>query len=293
MLRLPIVASILASALGFGTLGTVASPAMAAPSQITGTVFEDFNSDGVQDTTSTISNSGSGTVGVAVDRGMSGVTATAFDNAGNAVGSAISGLDGTYAINIAVPNDGPYRVEFSTLPAGYQPSFAGPGDQTSVQFVPDGNTAGVNFGILLPAKYCQDNPTLVTCLYRFGNQINGDNNALSTMVSFPYAAGSDGTTLADIPAYDVPAPTTVVVANQTGPTWGLAYARGTRRLFAAAFMKKHAGFGAGEDGIANTPDDAGAIYVINPTTNAVVDVFTVPGATTNPARDRRHTVHHR
>ena len=29
-------------------------------------------------------------------------------------------------------------------------------------------------------------------------------------------------------------------------------------------------------------DDAGAIYAINPATNAVVDVFTVPGATTNP-----------
>ena len=61
---------------------------------------------------------------------------------------------------------------------------------------------------------------------RFGNQINGNNNALSTMVSFPYAAGSNGTaSSAHIPAYDVPPPTTVVVANQTGPTWRDAAAR--------------------------------------------------------------------
>ena len=137
---------------------------MAAPSQITWTVFEDFNnSNGVQDTTSTISNSGSGTFGVAASWRHAGCDGNGVRQRRQRRGVRDFGLDGTYAINIAVPNDGPYRVE-SDAAGGLSALVRGSRLLYSAEFVPDGNTAGVNFGILLPANYCQDNPTLVTCL---------------------------------------------------------------------------------------------------------------------------------
>ncbi len=276
LFRIGIVVVQIGAAIGLGIRPT-ALPALAAPSQITGVVFEDFNSNGAQDTTTSLTNDGSGVVGVAVDRGIGGVTVKAFDNTGAEVGTATSASpSGAYTINVGAIA-GPYRIEFSGLPTGYQPSFHGANNGTSVQFVPDGNTANVNFGVVLPGNYCQNNPTLYTNCYRFGAS-NGANASLAALYSFPYSAGSNGAT---IPPYDVPAPALRATVSQIGVTYGLAYARGTQRVYASAYFKKHAGFGPGADGTLNTPDDAGAIYVIDPATNAVVGTFTVPNATAN------------
>jgi len=64
----------------------------------------------------------------------------------------------------------------------------------------------------------------------------------------------------------------IAQASKVGTTYGLAWARSTRLLYASSYFKKHAGFG---------PGGPGAIYVVNPATNAVVNTFTVPNATTN------------
>jgi uncharacterized repeat protein (TIGR01451 family) len=283
LLRIGLVAVQLA-AIGLTGLGLSATSrvAVAAPSQITGTVFEDFNANGVQDTSTSLANDGSGVIGVATDRGVGGVTVTAYDATGTSVGSTTSvAPSGAYTINIA-SSAGPYRIEFSTLPTGYQPSFHSPTasggvNGTSTQFVPDGNTANVNFGIVQPGNYCQNNPTLYVNCYHFG-AANGANSGQAALYSFPYSAGSNGAT---VPPYDTPAPAPRATVGQIGATYGLAYARGTQRVYASAYFKKHAGFGSGANGTLNDTDDAGAIYVINPATNAVVGTFTVPNATTN------------
>jgi hypothetical protein len=65
----------------------------AAATVISGTVFQDFNSNGVFDSTTTIANGGTGTTGVAVDKGVSGVTVSAYVSAttpGAAVASTTS-----------------------------------------------------------------------------------------------------------------------------------------------------------------------------------------------------------
>ncbi len=228
-----------------GTASTAARFAVAAPSQVTGVVFEDYNANGVKDTTSSLSNDGTGVVGVAVDRGVGGVTVTAYDNTGAAVGTTTSvSPSGAYVLDVASAA-GPYRIEFSGLPAGYQPSFHGPtggadSNGTSVQFVKDGNTGNVNFGILRPDNYCQNNPTIVANCYRFGAANAGNTNE-SAIYRFPYSAGSDN--ILTTPPYDVPAPTQLATFGQVGSTFGLAYARNARRLYASAYFKKHAGFG--------------------------------------------------
>ncbi len=249
-------------------------PVAAATNQVTGVVFEDFNSNGVQDTGLVLNNAGSGQVGVAVDQGVGGVTVTAYDASGAVAGSTTSTApSGAYTLNIPA---GSYRIEFSGLPAGYVPAQHGASNGTSVQFS-DGATP-VNFGILQPGNYCQNNPEIFVNCFHFG-AANSNNASQPALYSFPYNAGSND--LANIPLYDQPAPAPRAVWSQIGATWGLAWSRSAKRVFASAYFKKHAGFGPGVDGVLNNADDPGTVYVIDPATNTVVNSFLVPNATTN------------
>ncbi len=256
-----------------------------ASGTISGKIFQDFNGNGSYDTASTISNSGNGTVGVAVDSGVAGVEVRAYDSAGNNVttGSvATSDASGNYSLSAT--GTGPYRIEFTNLPSGYKPSARSAdsvqggtttNSGTTVQFVNDGSTPNVNLALDRPEEYCQNNPDLATSRYLFGDQISGVNNAGSTLISFPYSAGSsDATAGAAEAAYDNPASHTLALQAQTvGTTFGMAYGRSNRRLFAAAFYKRHAGFG---------PGGPGAIYNINRAgSGSVGSTYTVAGATTN------------
>lgn len=259
--------------LGLAPLTPLSSVA-AATNQVTGVVFEDFNSNGVQDSGLTINNAGSGSVGVAVDQGVGGVTVTAYDANGNVAGTTTSAApSGAYTLDLPA---GSYRIEFSGLPAGYVPAQHGPDNGTSAQFT-DGTTP-VNFGIVLPGNYCQNNPEIFINCYHFGASNSGNANQPG-LYSFPYNAGSND--LVNTAPYDLPAPTPRTVFSQIGATWGLAWSRSAKRVYASAYFKKHAGFGPGADGVLNTSDDPGAVYVIDPATNAVVNTFTVPNATTN------------
>ena len=142
---------------------------------ITGTVFQDYNANGTRDTGATLPNAGGeGSLALPVDRGVSGVTVTAYDSAGAAVGTATSDAAGAYSLTAT--GTGPYRVEFTNLPAGFQPGVNAAG-KTAVQFVADGNTSGVDLAINIPAEYCQNNPTIVTNCY-VGGPNNGPEDVL-------------------------------------------------------------------------------------------------------------------
>ena len=246
----------------------------AATGTISGVVFQDYNSNGVQDTAALIMNIGNGSVGVAVDRGVPGVTVTAYTSAGAVAGSAVTGSDGTYSINTA-GSTGPYRVEFTNIPAGFYDSPVGANSHTSVQFVPDGNSSNISLGLVFPGDFSQNNPTLVIPCYVGGPQTTND----PVIIAFPYNAGSTRRASDPPPAnlneFGTAADKTALArANQVGTVWGLAWARTTRFLYAAAFQKKHAGFG---------PSGPGAIYRIDPATATVslfVDLNAIFGAGT-------------
>ncbi len=263
---------------------SISSSQAFATGTISGTVFNDYNSNGTFDTTATLANAGGGTVGVAVDTGVSGVTVTAYDGAGTAVGTTTSTTNGTYTLTAT--GTGPYRIEFTTIPSGFKPSFHGTNSGTTVQFVPDGVSTNVSLGIARPADYCQNNPTLVTNCYNMGNQLNSSNSPFldvsgrAAIHAFPYASGALTT-----PGALAPAATSVATASQVGSTWGLAYSRTSKQVFTGAFFKRHAGFGPGKDGVgqsgaSTSGDDAGAIYVLN-ASGGLATTFTVPGAPTN------------
>lgn len=221
------------------------APACSA-SQVGGVVFRDFNQNGIRD---------------AQEPGQIGVRATAFDKDNVAIGTAVSDLDGAYRIDL-LSGAAALRVEFTQLPATL---FSGPGGSSSVTTVAFSapSNCGLNLGIATPAQYCEENPKIAVPTYTNGDPLDttpfqylsGNGKSLS---EFPYNASgtvATGTT-----------PDVLAINSQTGPTWGLAYQRSTKSLFASAFMKRHSGFG---------PGGTGAIYKVDRSdlNNPVVSMF--------------------
>ncbi len=203
---------------------------------ISGTVYRDTNANGLLDAPA-----------VRIETGVAGITVTAYDPTGAAVATTTSGANGFYTLNI--PGTTQVRVEFTGYQAlGYRSAPHDPTNNisTSINFI--NTTTTLNFGVNLPGQYCQDNPQLATNCYEFGDQATGTNNAERVIVTFPY--NSSGT---------APAPAIRSVANQAGSTWGITYQPTTQQLFAAAYLKRHTGFG---------PGGAGTIYRIDTTTAA-------------------------
>lgn len=269
------------------------SPAYAAGS-ISGTIFQDFNSNGVMNTSIASTTAADiGISGVSViakcvtSRGADTILGTADDTITTYSAVASATTTGTYVIDTTVPvapivpsgsetsaGQKVCRVELdnSTLPLGYLTSFQGSDSKTFVTFANDGDT-GVSFGINYAADYSEDNPNMATNIFIQGDQL-ATVSPVTTLLSFPYNAGSTRQTGTDpFPDYDNPTThTTTITSGQVGSIWGIAWAPKQNRLYAASFFKRHVGFG---------PGGPGAIYVINPTTNTITNTFTVPNATTD------------
>ncbi|MGD9562890.1 MAG: SdrD B-like domain-containing protein [Pyrinomonadaceae bacterium] len=245
---------------------------------ISGRVFHDFNSNGAYDTAGGLSS---------VDAGVAGVTVTAYDSLGVSRGSTTSGANGTYSL--AATGTGPYRVEFTTLPAGYFPSarsansvFGGTATDSgsSVQFVGDGGTVDANLALSRPEEFCENNPELVVSRFAFGAQ-NGVYGANAALRDFPYDAGTDYTD-PTVSNYDSPAAASLTTSiSSVGTVLSLAYNRTNNRVYAASYFKRHAGLGPGADGTYGNNDDPGAVYLVDPSTSAVTATFTVPNAESN------------
>jgi SdrD B-like domain len=200
--------------------------ASAAPATVTGTVFRDYNQSGSKE---------------ALEPGVGGVTVTAFDTANTAVGTATSNAVGAYSLTAST--GGKLRLEFTAIP-----SYLGEGPQgstsgTTEQFIDTAVSSSPSLGVANPADYCQSSARLALSCFTFGPAagINGktpswgDNTAIHG-INEDMSAG---------------APQSIAKQSQVGATWGLAYHRFSKTLFAASFMKNHAGFG---------PDGPAAIY---------------------------------
>ena len=205
-----------------------------AAGTVSGTVFADYNSDGIRD---------------ANEPGLGGITVTAYDSAGVMRGTTTSDPTGSYILNAT--GTGPYRIEFSGWPAYLQPARSGAGNGTSVQFVPDGTSTNVNFGLHNPAAYCQDNPNIASSCYSNGDPL-GDPTGLTysaaerpALVQIPFVPDTAGP---DDNQY-------LATGAQVGATWGLTYQRSSQTLLAAAVVRRHSGFG---------PGGIGAIYAVDP-----------------------------
>ncbi len=242
---------------------------------ITGTVYIDYNMNGVNNTSGAAPN-------FAIDSGAGGVTVTAYDSSGTLHGTATTNSNGTYTLNAT--GTGPYRIEFTNLPSGYFPSEVGANNATSVRIVPNGNSSNIDFGIVRPDEYCQNNPDIITNVFAIGNF------DLPAFAKFPYNYSDelDGRLNSVDPTNWTTAPSRTALLNPTGigsinevgATFGVAFDSRNDRFFASAFLKRGAGFGS------LSGESTGAIYYLantssaTPTTNLYVDLNAVFGAGT-------------
>ncbi|WP_164689784.1 SdrD B-like domain-containing protein [Herpetosiphon llansteffanensis] len=239
-------------ALAITMLPNAGSVAYAAAT-ISGRAYRDYNANGVIDS---------------LEPGLSGVTVTVYNASNAVVGTATTNATGNYTINDATAYSGPYRVEFTNAPSTVKSGPMGSNSGSTVLFLSGGSTAA-NMGFNNPANYCQDNPTLVTNCYSMGHQDQAPSAAFHSIVGFPYTAGSTQTL-----GIDSPAPSDLAFGAETGPTFGLAWQRSSKSLFASSVMKRHVGFG---------PNGTGAIYRITPSPRTVslfLDLNALFGANT-------------
>lgn len=252
----------------------------AAAGVISGTVYFDYNMNGVRNTTGTNPN-------YAVDGGVSGVTVTVYSSTG-ASKSATTAANGTYSINTATAPAlpaGPYRVEFTALPSGYSPTIAGSSDATTTRFVNDGGSSTVDLGIVSGSTYSQNVPFLMTQVFNVG--LGG---AASTIVRFPYNYADeldgrlnsiDPTAWTTSPSRtSLLSPTGIALVDEIGATFGLTWNNRTNRAYASTYMKRGARLGD------LSSESTGAVYMISdpagasPVSSLYVDLNAAFGAGT-------------
>lgn len=223
-----------------------------AAGTVTGTVYRDYDADGTRDTR---------------EPGLGGVTIKAFNAAGDVVQTttsypvcvaANSPVTGCTGVNTPAPGtytlpsmpSGQYRIEFTTSNTGLKPGAYGTNNGTTVQFVDvtGGNVTNVNASFNSPRDYCQNNPRLATPCYIQGDQSGTD----SVLYSHDYTDSSYTASPSD--------QLTESFATQIGSTWGLAYRSTTNTLYAAAYLKRNAGFDQ-TPSLLNRP---GQIYSLTP-----------------------------
>ncbi len=242
---------------------------------ITGTVYLDYNMNGVNNVSGAAPN-------YAIDSGIAGITVTAYDGAGVARGTAISLVNGTYTLNAL--GTGPYRIEFTNIPAGYSPSAVGANNASTIRIVPNGNSSNVDFGIVRPDDYCQNNPEFITNVFAVGS------GPYFAFARFPYNYSDeldgrlnsvDPTNWTTAPSRTASlAPIGIGTIDEIGSTFGVAYDKRTDRFYASSFLKRGARFGS------LSGESTGAIYYLSnassasPNQNLFVDLNTVFGAGT-------------
>lgn len=216
-------------------------------SQVSGTVFRDYNGNGTQD---------------AGEPGVGGIVANAYNSADALSGSATTAAAGTYTITGVT---GAVRVEF-VIPANGCLAIRGQDYSalngatygTSVRFLTAPAT-GVNYAINYPAQYTTNtNPQLATSIYSYGNNSDLTPPTGSTQGSglFPAAVRIPFTN-ANAAVTSTPANTQITQASNMGAVWGIAYSKQADRLLYSAVLKRHVGLG---------PNGSGAIYFTNPNT---------------------------
>lgn len=116
--------------------------------RISGLVYSDINANGVKDI---------------AEVGVGSVTVTAYDATGATLASTSTATaTGQYTLS-NLPAGMPLRLEYTNLPAGYQPATDGSGVQ--VITTSKGVLSNINFGVRVPDDYCQHNPHVCTTLF--------------------------------------------------------------------------------------------------------------------------------
>ncbi len=218
-----------------GVQGTISA-------QITGTVFRDYNANGIKESTEPF---------------LTGVVVNAYNSSNTLCGTTTT--SGITAPNYSLTGcgSGSVRIEF-VIPASGGCSLnnlidftsgGGASYGSSVQFA-NGNSSNINFAVNAPEDYFQasDNPKVFAPVYYNGNPSNSSVAASNAFMGVNFDASGSKSNIATV--------------GQIGSTWGVAFSKQAQKLFTSAFLKRHVGLG---------PLGSGGIYMIDPNTNAVTN----------------------
>lgn len=203
--------------------------------QITGTVFRDYNLDGIFQPA--LPNN---------EIGIPNVIVNAYDATNTVIATTTSAANGTYTLPFTVP----VRIEFE-MPAPSRcvdssvdfSSFVAGGE--NIRFI-NAATANVDYGIQNPEDYIVTaNPFMFITKFNRGDPlVAGVAASQIAFMSYPYSASGNVV------------PTVQATMDQVGSVWGVAYSKQAQKVFTTAFLKRHAGMG---------PMGSGGIYMLQPT----------------------------
>lgn len=202
----------------------------AGSTEIAGTVYEDYNYNGICD--------------AGEDLGLSGILVIVTDESGNTA-SATTDATGTYSVVGLSPGEN-HRVEFVNIPDWAESTFSNTHNGTTVQFMQPGNCA--DLGLTTPSNFCQIDPTIGLACWQNGA---GTTSTDPGFAYFPW--DQNGATFSGDPD-----PNYGPDFSELGTTWGHAYQREDEQSYLATVTRRHAGQG---------PTGEGGIYVLDNTGN--------------------------
>ena len=203
--------------------------------QISGTVFRDYNGDGIQQS-----------IAPNLEPGISGVIINAYDKTNTIVNTTITAPNGFYSL----PFIDTVRIEFELQPNFT--CFTNLVDYSSM--VPDGenirfiyaSSSNVNYSIQNPSEYLiNNNPDAFVTKFNRGDPLVAG-AAANSIALFGHNYKSSGTNFVS--------PMQLPTSN-VGAIWGVAYSKHAKKIFTSAFLKRFAGLG---------PLGTGGIYLLEP-----------------------------
>lgn len=152
-----------------------------------------------------------------------------------------------------------YRLEFFP-PANLteaKPTTIGDDSKSNVRVV-EAPACGIDFGLVDPVRYCQENPLMLVPCYGNGDPLQGGDAAnVEALILFDYNFGSKQS---------------IASTSEVGTLWGVAINRFTGKAFTSATLRRHSGLGPlGLGGLYITDmDDPG--YATGPFLDVVADL---------------------
>jgi uncharacterized repeat protein (TIGR01451 family)/LPXTG-motif cell wall-anchored protein len=259
------------------TNGVISTPALAASGQVTGTVFQDVNFNGVRDGASG---------NIAAEPPLAGVQVTATDASGSVVGTATTAANGTYTLVVTNAATADVRIQFA-LPTDFNDGALGADSGSTVQFVTVPGTADLAL-TQLGSFNADADPYVFMPSQRTPATMTGPaENFPGLPALFGYEYGATGREDdPNTPATPAGTPTTLATQAQIGNTWGTATYR-TNWALSAAFFRRAAPLGPGDPSNPDPANRTGQIYLTNVATAVAgtpngVPFVTIPNTGASP-----------